>query len=51
MFGSISKFLDELEKNKAIEIARKMYQDDKNTAIAIAISITKHGLDISTEDL
>lgn len=45
---SMSEFLDELERNKIIETAKKMYQDDSNTTIAI--SVIKHGLDISTEE-
>lgn len=45
---SMSEFLDELERNKIIETARKMYQDDKN--ITAVISVIRHGLDISADE-
>jgi len=45
---SMSEFLDELERNKTIAIAKKMYQKDKNAENAVAI--IECGLDISTAE-
>lgn len=41
-------FFDEVERNKTIEIAKKIYQKDRNTTNAV--SIIECGLDISTAE-
>jgi len=45
---SMSEFLDELERNKIIETARKMYQKDNNSSNAILA--IECGLDVSTTE-
>ncbi len=45
---SMSEFLDELERNKIIETARKMYQGNNN--VENTVYAIKCGLDISTEE-
>jgi len=45
---SMSEFLDELERNKTIEIAKKMYQRDKD--VTHAVYAIECGLDVSAEE-